>query len=833
MQAVHAQYENVWAFGTNAGIDFNTSPPLSIRTGISTREGCASVCDTSGQLLFYTDGTSVWGKDHQLMMEGDDITGVGKNVTSSTAQGALIIPIPGTKAQYYVFSLASIENTRESGNLYRSVVDMSINSGQGQIVEKGKLFAEGLTEHMTAVLGNRCDIWLILSSYQELTFRSYHIDINGIDTSAVFSKRLKSSVDDDYNGFIGLMDVSPDRSKLAVSQGGVFLYDFDPDNGTMSNPYVLDGNGFFQKYGLCFSPDNTKLYVETAGLLWQYDLSSGDTNKIQASKNLLAGTYPSALKRAPDGKIYSAGERGMLCVIHDPNEYGPACNFRRNDFALFSNTNAFLGMPNVIQKVHYEYLNTVTYDTGHCVDYMLLEPHIASGVSYLWEDSSQYPVRRITQSGTYWVRYSVIDNPCLAIVDTFKVIVQLNRWNSSFQKLEVACEKDTLIVHPLEPGSDHLWDDGSISASKEVYGSGLYWVSYRNEAECNQFVDSFLVNYPVVPYEVAFSAPVYVCVGHPVTFQNTSGNVQSTFAWTFGDGGNSSLPNPVYIYPGSGSFDITLTGSLGKHCKDTMSRIVTVDSAIEVRFAAAKDSLCLGEAHEFVLSGDLVTVQQLNWDYGDGSLVQGEAARRYLHAYDRIGLHVVSLDVDFRSCPAYQTDRVVYVADLPKVFLGNDTGVCPGGRPLLLRNVWAEEDEVPLQYSWSTGATGRTISVSSPGHYTLTLSHPGLGCSSTGSISIARDCYLEIPNAFSPNGDGINDYFLPRQLLSSGVQSFELGIFDRWGARVFSGNNLEGRGWDGTLNDKEQPVGVYVYRIVLRFENGEQETYEGNLSLLR
>src|SRR5687768_1932810 len=67
---------NIWFFGTNAGLDFNSGSPVAITGGmINTHEGCASVCDANGDLLFYSDGITVWNKNHQVMPNGSGLSG--------------------------------------------------------------------------------------------------------------------------------------------------------------------------------------------------------------------------------------------------------------------------------------------------------------------------------------------------------------------------------------------------------------------------------------------------------------------------------------------------------------------------------------------------------------------------------------------------------------------------------------------------------------------------------------------------------------------------------------------------------------------------------------
>jgi gliding motility-associated-like protein len=100
-------------------------------------------------------------------------------------------------------------------------------------------------------------------------------------------------------------------------------------------------------------------------------------------------------------------------------------------------------------------------------------------------------------------------------------------------------------------------------------------------------------------------------------------------------------------------------------------------------------------------------------------------------------------------------------------------------------------------------------------------------------LQILQDCYLNIPNSFSPNGDGLNDYFLPREILSSGLTVFRMSIYNRWGEKIYVTDKLDGRGWDGKYNNKPQPVGVFVYIIDAVFANGVRKNFTGNVTLLK
>ena len=87
---------NIWYFGHGAGLDFNSGTPIAITDGaLNTVEGCASISNSSGSLLFYTNGATVWNKQHQPMPNGTGLMG-----DSSSTQAAVIVPKPGSQSIY-------------------------------------------------------------------------------------------------------------------------------------------------------------------------------------------------------------------------------------------------------------------------------------------------------------------------------------------------------------------------------------------------------------------------------------------------------------------------------------------------------------------------------------------------------------------------------------------------------------------------------------------------------------------------------------------------------------------------------------------------------------
>ncbi|HTN45965.1 MAG TPA: T9SS type A sorting domain-containing protein [Flavipsychrobacter sp.] len=358
-----AQYNTVqnrkWAVGDFYGLDFsNPSGPVVFPTAMDNAEGEASICDGNGDLLFYTNGNTVWNKNGTAMPNGTNLTGTGTTATLSTTQGALIVPMPDSAHKYYLFSLTAVSNCK----LFCNVIDMNLDGGLGN-VETGfplRLVAlrSGLTEKMTAVPGNNNDVWVMVHVENTDSFLAYHVTPIGLDLVPTGSKIGSFPVNVYQQGVIKF---SPDRNKMLncnfratnPTAAGLEVFDFDPATGLLSNAVTLDNNSY---YGGTFSPDNGKVYAETtntlnAGTVFQYDLSS---SVPAATKMPLGpcGQYTD-LKLGPDGKVYfgalvsSAGYSNYkyLGRINHPNLAGALCNFQDSVTSLVfpHPTNASLG----------------------------------------------------------------------------------------------------------------------------------------------------------------------------------------------------------------------------------------------------------------------------------------------------------------------------------------------------------------------------------------------------------------------------------------------------------------------------------------------------------
>jgi hypothetical protein len=186
----HAQYNTnqnkVWAFGIGAGVDFNSGVPVSITTSMNTHEGCTSVCDPSGNLLFYTNGEAVYDRSGSPMPSGASIFPLSYYAMSTT-QAAVAIPVFSNPNQYYIFSLSHRSLALGPGRLAYCIVDMTLNGGLGDVIP-GTINTpvdSNLSEKMIAIPGAGCCIWLVVHREYTPVFLAYKITAAGISAPVI------------------------------------------------------------------------------------------------------------------------------------------------------------------------------------------------------------------------------------------------------------------------------------------------------------------------------------------------------------------------------------------------------------------------------------------------------------------------------------------------------------------------------------------------------------------------------------------------------------------------------------------------------------------------
>ncbi len=506
---------NIWYFGQNAGIDFNGSTPLPLTNGsINTNEGCSSISDHNGNILFYTDGVTVYNANHVAMPNG-----TGLNGNFSSTQSAIIVQDPGVSHLYYIFT---INGFAIGGGLYYSIVDMSLQGGLGDVTSLNNLVVTNTTEKVTAVKhANGIDFWIItLLSQQAATggFHSYLLTSSGLNLTPIVTALGQPQR-------VGYLKSNRQGDRIAVANfafnaNKVQLYDFDKSTGTLSNELSFDKEN---AYGVEFSPNGNLLYVSCASSienLFQYNLQAGTgtiTDIVNSEVNLTASTglmLGGAVQIGPDLKIYHAiAPQGSLGVINNPNVIGVGCNYSAQGFSLGGAISG-LGLPMFFNSI---------YDLGSTISYNVCEGDSAYFYNSTFQNhnwalantpaiiiSMDSAITVSPNISTDYVLYDGLDTIFYHINVHSNPIVDLGPDFSICPG-----NYDTLIDLSGTNGASYLWQDGSTNDNLIITKAKDYWLQVTDSNGC---IDSDTIS-------ISNSTGIIVTAGNPACHDESNGSI--------------------------------------------------------------------------------------------------------------------------------------------------------------------------------------------------------------------------------------------------------------------------------------------------------------------
>jgi gliding motility-associated-like protein len=412
--------------------------------------------------------------------------------------------------------------------------------------------------------------------------------------------------------------------------------------------------------------------------------------------------------------------------------------------------------------------------------------------------------------------------------------------NFSFN-VAYGCKADTLTFNNNSVGAiEYDWYFGDGTFSTDPSPTHIYTVQaldtitlISSSYACHDtMVQSVDLRHPLT---ASFTTDAdTICQNQAVNFTNTSifstlTGVGPTYQWDFGDGNVSNQQSPSHIFTRTGVYDVTMIIGDFVPCYSAAQHRIYVDSSSGLTLTANASEVCAGETVYLTGNYTDIGLMGVNWDFGDG-VTSTKVNDPATHSFEQPGNYTIQLAIDYRVCPDEQAQVSVAVKPQPIINIGQDTVMCPSSSPLVLNDL-INASNPAASWLWNTGETTFNIVAKEPNRYWSKVTVNG--CSATDSVLVSMDCYVDVPNAFTPDGDGAYDYFFPRQLLSKGVSTFKMTVYNRWGQEVFITTNPAGRGWDGKFNGIDQPQGVYVYMIDVAFKNGVSEQKQGNVTLLR
>ncbi|NOT90845.1 PKD domain-containing protein [Ferruginibacter sp.] len=838
----NAQQGNIWYFGEGAGLNFNVTPPQPLTNGIlNTNEGCASICNKTGSLLFYTDGITVYNKNHQAMPNGTGLLG-----NSSSTQSAIIIPNPGDTNLYYIFTADCVENSFVNGYNY-SLVDMRLDGGLGNItVQKNINLSSSSTERLTAVkAANGIDYWVITKGINNNRFMVYKVDCNGINPNPVISDVGVSHIFDpsQYSG-AGAIKASPDGKKICVAIAWPVamaeLFDFDNTTGKLSNPVDLTGytSGYIFIYGIEFSPNSKLLYVSTSlnQTINQYDISSGSTATINASKFVINTSpfYPAALQLSPDKRIFVASNlTPSVSVINNPDVYGAGCNLSLGSINLAGRL-CKAGLPAYIASF-FDVTNHIdfTHSFVDCHVQFNGTTDLSGNLSWNWDfgdgtfGSGQTISHSFKKVGTYNITLTVKStaSACgLPLTDSFTITKPITINNVFAVDYDYA---GNCVNQPTQFSDSTVLTIGNITSRTWYFGDGsptsnalnpvhtyasvgIYNVKLliSTSGVCN--ADSIIKQVHIETMPSTVFLPTNGCINQAVQFTDNSTNPVSgvgQWKWFFGDGDSSVLQNPVHTYLNYGNYTAQLQVASPHGCK---AAAITQPIVIDSKPVAAFDYQypCLDKPTVFSNSSSNAFGSMIyNWQFGDNS---SAAITNPSHQYTIANNYTAQLTVSTANgCSTSVTKPVIVVATFANA--GRDTIA-------LYDQHFQLNGSGGGSYLWSAATNLSSAIIANPvarlkKDETFTLQTTNAdGCVATDIvvIKVVTNFDVFVPTAFTPNGDGINDILKPLPIGIDHLNYFK--VYNRYGQEVFTTKEL-GKGWNGKISGALQPQGAFVWIV--------------------
>jgi hypothetical protein len=507
-----------WVVRPNALIDFSgLIPSLStISTDVLFTESGSCISDRNGNLLFYSDGETVWGADGNELPNGSDLSSVFWNTMLTTTQGSIFVNKPHNENQYYLLSLAA------NGVLSYSVLDRTLNNGLGDVVSKQNiLIGDKLTEKMAVTKHcNNKNYWLVVVKIKyksidppvySLEFLSYLISEYGIHASPI-----RSNVEAECS-LLGQMKFNNAGNELAFADGSTLvLCHFDSSSGAVILKDKINlplENG----YGIEYAPNDSIIYVNEK----QYNLYS------QTLTPLLGFSSPTQLQRAIDGKIYryhypkneilgfidsglsannwqlspNADSISHIASIEFPNLAGMACNYIPNAITINHPgiPKNYINLP-YIAAYHFNHKPSDFSYTSACpnapVDFYLENgyndidsvnwtvPELglnAQGdtVSFSFPHAGEWTVEAVAfQNGV-----ATKSIQCINICG--KESLQLPEYID-------LCEQEPFEINPISTcGISYSWNTGDTTSAVFIKDEGLYILEMVTE--CGIYLDTITV----------------------------------------------------------------------------------------------------------------------------------------------------------------------------------------------------------------------------------------------------------------------------------------------------------------------------------------------------
>jgi gliding motility-associated-like protein len=781
-----------WYFGELAGIDFNSGNPIAVTDSkMVSNEGCATISDGNGNLLFYTNGQTVWNSNHEIMINGTNLKG-----HFSSTNSAIIVPKPNDVGKYYIFT---VDDLGGPNGLQYTEVDMLIGGGLGAVTSTKNIVLDSPTlEKITAVKHqNDIDWWVLSHKWNSNDFIAYRVTNSGVSSAVVSS--VGAVITGDSENTVGNIKFSPNGKMLAIAHSyqnnRVELLEFNDVTGQVSNRISLTGfNGAFGVYGVEFSPDSNFLYVaDSSGSIYQYQTNVVTASEIISSKTEIANSISGlgAIQLAPDGKIYAARENSStLGAITNPNNLGVTSAYV-NDFFSLNGRRSKLGLPPFIQSFFWKAVDVDDTCYGGDTQFTMLNPE----VTHAWNFND--PTSGINNSSLETNPIHVFSSPGFYNVE---VTVTNFLGETSVTKINVAISETPIATLPI----DYIACESELEDNSHDGITDTFLLSSK-DSEILGGID-YLV-FDVQYYEDDLHTRI---INKNINYVNTTTYNQTIYAKVFNRDNDECFASVEFdlIVNDLPYFEVEEEFVICSNILPAELRVQNPQGIYNYEWRLEDGTLYSSSETILFSNVDFIPIEGLLFNVtATNPITLCETAKSVLvrrfdffpFTLDDISITDLSKNNTIRintNESSYNVDEYVFGIDSPyndNIQYQNDPifqNVIPGIRKLYIKdihNCQEFEFEIPI---------------------------------------------IGFQKFFTPNNDGYNDTWQILGVNENFYNTSIINIYDRFG-KIIANVDPKSIGWNGTYNGTELPASDYWFSVKLIDQNGNTRDKKGHFSLIR
>lgn len=872
-----------WYFGNTAGLSFNQGITNNLtNSAMVAPAGCASISNNNGDLLFYTNGETVWNSNHVIMENGNDLYGIPTHTQSS-----IIVPNPENDNIYYIFTTIFVNGNINLSGIYYSTVEFSNAFPLGQVINKNTKLFNANSERITAVYlptENYYKVLVMSSEPYQFAFgvapppnninTFTFIDVTGAGVA------VSDSIAAEFEtvSLAGAMKISPNGEHLAIADNGlnrVYLYNINAASNTITySGFIftgLFGAPDIYPYGIEFSEDSNTLYftshIGNTSFLYKYSLNSTadvvEKILVSSSNSIRYGD----LQLAINGKIYVANHAlngdalNTISVINYPNKVSVEDSEYSESSVDLNPNGSFKGLPNFVSTFFENHIITDNDCVQNAINFEINSHSTINSVLWNFGDGNTSndlsTTHQFENPGEYIVSATITANNFSTTLYRKVIAYALPSASADFVLTQCDIDNDGISIFNL---NNFIYNVDNF----DTEDFELTFFNTQADAINNTNAISNPENYQnTANFEEVFVRIVNRrgCITISNLFLEAKFDVLNNINTLYVCDDSNGVTNDDLGYFNLRNYALEIINQFGLASNATLTYFETLEDAqtdsnpLPLSYVSASKTIWVKYSVDGNCGGigefNLVVNQPLTLTINDTyqlcelnpSLVLGENNSTYSWEWFDANGNVLS------NQPTLEiTTHGNYAVTISK----QDNGItCSISKDfsVLASNVVTFNTVEVNQKNITVNVTGTSsyeFSLDNVSFYGTGTTHtfynvtPGLvniyvrdvnNCEKAIQTQIS---FVHFPKFFTPNNDNKNDIWLIQGVYRSNYKKADVIIFDRYGKKLHTLNlDIMYMGWNGMYNGSRLPASDYWYSAKLVDINNKVYETTGNFTLKR